>query len=89
MKDDRELFSLEDKIVVVTGGTRRYGHCFCRALGQAGATVVLTSRDRGRADDTARELAIRAWRRLAMACSLLTAVPLKRLWTRSSQITGG
>jgi len=55
MNDDRELFSLEDKVVVVTGGTQRYGYYFCRALGQAGATVVLTSRDQGRADDTARE----------------------------------
>ncbi len=56
MNDDRELFSLEDKVVVVTGGTRRYGYHFCRALGQAGATVVLTSRDQGRADEIAREL---------------------------------
>jgi len=56
MKDDRELFSLEDKVVVVTGGTRRYGYYFCQALGQAGATVVLTSRDQSRADDTAGEL---------------------------------
>ena len=56
MKDDRELFSLGDKVVVVTGGTRRYGYYFCQALGQARATVVLTSRDQGRADDTAGEL---------------------------------
>ncbi len=56
MNDSPELFSLEDKVVVVTGGTRRYGYYFCKALGQAGATVVLTSRDQGRADDTAREL---------------------------------
>lgn len=55
MNDDRELFLLEDKVVVVTGGTRRYGYYFCQALSQAVATVVLTSRDQSRADDTARE----------------------------------
>jgi len=57
LNDTYELFSLNDKVVVVTGGTRRYGHHFCQALGQAGATVVLTSRDQGRAADAAQELA--------------------------------
>ncbi len=57
MKGNRELFSLEDKIAVVTGGTKKYGYYFCRALGEAGATVVVTSRDQGRANDAAQEFA--------------------------------
>jgi len=56
MTDTWGPFSLDEKIVVVTGGTRRYGYYFCQALSQAGATVVLTSRDQGRADETAREI---------------------------------
>ncbi len=55
VSDSHGVFSLAEKIVVVTGGTRRYGYYFCRALAEAGATVVLTSRDQGRAEDTARE----------------------------------
>lgn len=54
MSDTYGIFSLKEKVVVVTGGTQRYGSHFCEALGQAGATVILTSRDQGRADDTAR-----------------------------------
>jgi len=54
MSNNYGVFSLEEKVVVVTGGTRRYGAHFCEALGEAGATVILTSRDQSRADDTAR-----------------------------------
>lgn len=47
------IFSLEGKVIVVTGGTRRYGYHFCDGLAEAGAQVVLTSRDRKRAEETA------------------------------------
>ncbi len=55
MSNNYGVFSLEEKIVVVTGGAVRYGYYFCGALGKAGATVIVTSRDQGRAEDTARE----------------------------------
>ena len=48
------IFSLEGKVVVVTGGTRNYGYHFCEALAEAGGTVILTSRDKKRAEETAR-----------------------------------
>lgn len=48
-----EVFSLEGKVILVTGGTQRYGHSFCNALGEAGGTVILTSRDKKRADEVA------------------------------------
>lgn len=47
-------FSLKGKIVVVTGGTQRYGYHFCKALTEAGGTVILTSRDKKRARETAK-----------------------------------
>jgi len=56
MGSDYGIFSLKGKVIVVTGGTRRYGYHFCEGLAEAGGTVVLTSRDRERADKTADEL---------------------------------
>ena len=47
-------FSLKGKIVVVTGGAQRYGYHFCKALAEAGGTVIITSRDKKRAEKTAK-----------------------------------
>ena len=49
-------FSLEGKIIVVTGGTRRYGLCMAEGLAEAGGTVILTSRSRERAEAKAAPL---------------------------------
>ena len=40
-----DRFSLVDRVAVVTGGTRGLGAGFARALGDAGAAVVLVGRD--------------------------------------------
>jgi len=47
------IFSLEGKVIVVTGATRRYGYYFCEGLAEAGGTLALTSRDKARADEKA------------------------------------
>lgn len=52
-----ETFRLDGRIAVVTGGSGLYGVHLCRALAQAGATVITTSRDRGSAERTAAGLA--------------------------------
>lgn len=51
-----DRFSLRGKTVVVTGAGGLYGRLFARALGEAGAHVVLTSRDPARADEAATAL---------------------------------
>jgi len=55
MSSDYGIFSLQDKVIIVTGGRKKYGYHFCEALAKAGGTVVLTSRDIGKAEETASE----------------------------------
>ena len=53
-KDRYGIFSLADKVIVVTGGTKKYGYYLCEGLAEAGGTVIVTSRDQERATQTAQ-----------------------------------
>ena len=52
-----DKFKLTDRIALVTGGNRGLGKQMALALAEAGASVALTSRDQGRADQAAEEIA--------------------------------
>ncbi len=56
MTEDNGLFSLNGKVIIVTGGTRKYGYHMCDALAAAGGTVILTSREKTRAVKVAEEI---------------------------------
>jgi gluconate 5-dehydrogenase len=51
-----ELFDLTGRAALVTGGTGHLGGAMCRALAEAGAAVVVASRDAGRAERAAAAL---------------------------------
>jgi NAD(P)-dependent dehydrogenase (short-subunit alcohol dehydrogenase family) len=51
-----DMFSLNGKVAVVTGGTGVLGSEMCRALSQAGAKVVIIGRRKDAADALANEL---------------------------------
>ncbi len=52
----QQLFDLTGKVALVTGGTGHLGSAMSRALAEAGASVVITSRDRDRARTAAAAL---------------------------------
>lgn len=56
MSHVNELLSLEGKVIIMTGGTQRYGYHFCEGLSEAGGTVILTSRSKERANQKAAEI---------------------------------
>lgn len=51
-----DLFSLEGRTAVVTGGSSGIGRGIASALARAGAATVIVARGAGRIDDTVREL---------------------------------
>ena len=52
----QELTDLSGKVAMVTGGTGYLGTAFCNALAEAGASVVISSRDAARAQQAAAKL---------------------------------
>ena len=55
------MFQLNDKIAIVTGGAGLYGKSISQALAQAGAHVIIASRDRAKCDTYASELRKNKW----------------------------
>jgi NAD(P)-dependent dehydrogenase (short-subunit alcohol dehydrogenase family) len=52
----QQLFSLDDKVALVTGGTGVLGGMMARGLAQAGAKVVIVGRRREKAEEVALEI---------------------------------
>ena len=51
-----ELFDLSGRVALITGTSGHLGKSLAAALAEAGCRVVVASRDRQRADETARSL---------------------------------
>jgi NAD(P)-dependent dehydrogenase (short-subunit alcohol dehydrogenase family) len=52
----QELFDCSGKVALITGATGHLGTAFANALAEAGASVIISSRDRGRAREAAAKL---------------------------------
>ncbi len=59
-----DLFRLDDRTALVTGGARGLGRVMAEALAEAGASVCLTSRSETTARDAAAEIAAATGRRV-------------------------
>ena len=70
------LFSLENKVAVVTGGTGVLGSSMVRALARAGAKVAIIGRRKNVADDLAREMQLEGGTAIGISADVLDAKQL-------------
>jgi NAD(P)-dependent dehydrogenase (short-subunit alcohol dehydrogenase family) len=63
-----EQFSLRDKVVVLTGGAGQYGRQLTAALAEAGAKLIIASRNRSRLREIAR---VHVRRGFSVTCEIL------------------
>ncbi len=55
----KELFSLDGEVVLITGGARNLGWDMAEALAEAGASVIITSREANKAFEAAKKLSVK------------------------------
>lgn len=74
-----QLFSLEGKIAVVTGGTSGIGRALSLGLADAGADVVATARRSQQVDETASEIEAHGRKTLRQTSDVCDRLSLERL----------
>ena len=74
-----ELFSLDGKVAVVTGGTSGIGRALSLGLAGAGADVIATARRQQQVDDTAAEIEARGRKTLRVASDVGDRESLEKL----------
>ena len=70
MKHTKELFSLEGKVAIVTGGRGLYGAPISRGLCEMGATVVIASRNGEKCEEYAAKLREEGYEAIGMSLDL-------------------
>src|SRR5437763_1659012 len=83
-----ELFDLTDRVALITGGTGHLGSSMSRALAEAGATVVLTSRDGERARTAAAALPNQELRHHGIVLDHMDPVSLEQGFRQAVKLAG-
>lgn len=88
-KNVKDLFDLTGKVAAVIGGAQNLGYDMAEALAEAGADVVITSRDLEKAESKAKTLAEQTGRRIVpLALDATNQDEVKRAFARIVQEFG-
>lgn len=71
------LFSLKDKVALVTGGTGALGSAMCQGLAAAGAKVVILARTEAKTSDLARQISEQGGEAVGMPGDVLDRASLQ------------
>lgn len=66
-----DIFSLKDKVIIVTGGTGILGHSFVRGIAEAGATVGILGRNLAVAEERANAINAEGGKAIALIADAL------------------
>jgi NAD(P)-dependent dehydrogenase (short-subunit alcohol dehydrogenase family) len=75
----KDLFNLEGKVAIVTGGGRGLGEQIARGLAESGANVVVCSRKIEACEEAAHKLAEYGAQTLALACDITNQDDVNRV----------
>ena len=75
----KELFSLEGQVAIVTGGRGLYGASITSGLCEAGATVVIASRNGAKCEEYAAELRAQGYSAVGMSLDLSDDASIRKL----------
>ncbi|TAM58007.1 glucose 1-dehydrogenase [bacterium] len=84
-----DLFSLEGRTAVVTGGTRGLGFAMAAALGAAGASLIVCGRTVDGTEHAARELTTLGLQAVGMPCNVRDANQVAALFAHVERKHGG
>ena len=83
-----EVFKLDGKVAVVTGGSRGFGKAIAIGLAEAGADVVVASRTQADLDRVAEEIRAQGRRALAVATDMTNKASIQNLADKALEAFG-
>ena len=84
-----DLYRLDGKTAVVTGGGRGLGQYMAEALSDAGASVAVCSRKKEACEEVAQQIESRGGRALALACDVTEPEDVNRVVAAVEETFGG
>lgn len=82
------LFSLDDKVVLITGSTKGIGKSIAMRMAEQGAKVVISSRNQDACDEVAGEITAAGHQAIAIACNINYKEQLQALVAKTEERLG-
>ena len=84
-----QLFSLKDKVAIVTGSSKGIGESMARGLAEFGAKVIISSRKQDAVDEVAARFKEDGLEATGIACHVGDEEQLKMLVAKTKELYGG